>query len=81
MFLKRIVGLPGETVAFHHGHAFINGRILDEPYVKYECDWERQPVTLGPDQYFVVGDNRSMPIEDHTMGEPHRDRIVGKILL
>jgi signal peptidase I len=81
MFLKRIVGLPGETVAFHEGHVFINGKVLSEPYVKYSCDWERPPVTLGADQYFVVGDNRSMPLEDHTMGEPHRERIVGKILL
>jgi len=81
MFMKRIVGLPGETVAFHGGHAFINGKLLDEPYVKNDCDWERAPVTLGPDQYFVVGDNRSMAIEDHTMGEAHRDRIIGKILL
>jgi len=81
MYMKRIVGLPGETVAFHHGHAVINGKILEDPYVKFPCDWERAPVTLAPDQYFVVGDNRNMPIEDHTMGEPHRNRIVGKLLL
>ena len=81
MYMKRIVGLPGETVSFHHGHAYIDGKRLAEPYVKYDCDWERPPVTLEADQYFVVGDNRSMPIEDHTMGEPHRNRIVGKILL
>ena len=81
MLLKRIVGLPGETVAFHQGHAFINGKILEEPYVKKDCDWERSPVTLAPDHYFFVGDNRSMPIEDHTMGEAHRNRIIGKILL
>jgi len=56
-------------------------KCLDEPYVRFQCDWERPPVTLKPEQYFVVGDNRSMPIEDHEMGEPHRNRIVGKILL
>jgi len=81
LYMKRIDGLPGETIAFHEGHALINGSILHEPYVKYDCDWERTPVTLGPGQYFVVGDNRNMPIEDHTMGEPHRNRILGKILL
>ena len=81
MYLKRIVGMPGETVAFHEGHVLINGKILTEPYVKFQCDWDREPVTLEADQYFVVGDNRSMPIEDHAMGEPHRNRIVGKILL
>jgi len=81
MFLKRIIGLPGETVGFHDGHAVIDGVILDEPYVKRPCDWERAPVKLGADEYFFVGDNRSMPQMDHTFGRAHRERIVGKILL
>src|SRR5712672_3128060 len=38
MFLKRIIGLPGETVGFHDGRAVIDGVILDEPYVKQPCD-------------------------------------------
>ncbi|MCU0785937.1 MAG: signal peptidase I [Verrucomicrobia bacterium] len=81
MYMKRIVGLPGETVAFVGGRVVINGKSLDEPYVKFPCDWERAPVKLAPDQYFVVGDNRSMPIQNHELGEPHRNRIVGKVLL
>jgi signal peptidase I len=81
MFMKRIVGLPGETVAFHRGHVFINGQLLVEPYMTTRCDWERAPVTLESNQYFVVGDNRTMPKEDHEMGEPHRNRIIGKVLL
>ena len=80
-YMKRIVGLPGETVAFHEGKAIINGQPLDEPYVQFPCDWEKSPVTLEADQYFVVGDNRSMPRELHTMGEPHRNHILGKMLL
>ena len=81
MFLKRIIALPGETVAFHDGKAFVNGQHLDEPYLKLPSNWERAPVRLGPDEYFVVGDNRSMPKEDHTFGKATRDRIVGKALL
>ena len=81
MYLKRIIGLPGETVAFHGGRAFINGQPLDEPYVKFRCDWEHEPIQCGPDQYYVVGDNRSMPFELHTQGRADRDRIIGKILL
>jgi len=50
MFLKRIVGMPGEIVEFHRGHVYINGRLLDEPYVKFDCDWERAAVTLEADQ-------------------------------
>jgi signal peptidase I len=81
MFMKRIIGLPGETVAFHGGRAFINGQPLDEPYVKLPCDWEHEPIPCGPDQYYVVGDNRSMPFNLHTQGRAERDRIVGKLFL
>ncbi|MBU6411680.1 MAG: signal peptidase I, partial [Verrucomicrobia bacterium] len=43
MYLKRIVGLPEETVAFRNGHVFINGKLLDEPYEKLPCDWTLPP--------------------------------------
>jgi signal peptidase I len=81
MLCKRIVGLPGEVVGFHHGHIEINGETLDEPYVKRPCTWEHAPERLGPDEYYVVGDNRSMDFEQHTKGIADRSRIVGKILL
>jgi signal peptidase I len=81
MLLKRIIGLPGETVAFVRGQVLINGEILDEPYETMGCDWNRPPVTLGPDEYFVVGDNRSMPWQDHTFGVRKRNLIVGKARL
>jgi signal peptidase I len=81
MLMKRIIGLPGETVAFDHGRVLINGQPLAEPYEKWSSDWTRPPVTLGPDQYFIVGDNRTMPWEDHVFGRVERNRIVGKVLL
>jgi signal peptidase I len=81
MFMKRIIGLPGETVAFHEGHAYINGQLLDEPYVKFPSSWEQEAERLGPTQYYFVGDNRSMPQADHTQGRADRERIVGKVLL
>jgi signal peptidase I len=81
LYLKRIVGLPGEAVAFHQGRLYINGQRLDEPYVKFGCDWEHDPEPVGPDQYYVVGDNRQMPWDYHEKGRPTRDLIVGKVLL
>jgi signal peptidase I len=81
MFMKRIIGLPGETVAFHDGKVYINGQPLDEPYVKLDCDWEMAPVRCSPNEYYVVGDNRSMPIDLHTKGRAERERIVGKLFL
>jgi signal peptidase I len=81
MLMKRIIGLPGETVSFHAGHAYINGELLDESYIKFSCDWEHGPIQCGPDEYYVVGDNRSMPFEDHKQGRAKRSLIMGKVLL
>ncbi len=83
MLMKRIIALPGESIEFVEGRTIINGRVLDEPYLKYECDWNVRPehYRLDDDEYYVVGDNRSMPFEDHKQGGARRQRIVGKILL
>jgi len=81
MLLKRIIGLPGETVAFDNGAVLINGQPLPEPYEKHPGDWTLLPRKLGPDEYFVVGDNRTMPYKQHTFGVVERFRIVGKVLL
>jgi signal peptidase I len=81
MYLKRISGLPGETIVFSRGQLLVDGTPLDEPYQKSSCDWERPPQKLGLDQFFVVGDNRAMRMEDHTFGAAERSHIVGKIML
>jgi signal peptidase I len=81
MFCKRIVGLPGESVAFHQGRLLINGQALEEPYLKKECNWEEPAEQVDVDEYFVVGDNRSMDYSLHEKGRALRSRIVGKLLL
>jgi signal peptidase I len=81
MLMKRIIGLPGETVAFDNGTVLINGQPLSEPYRKWPSHWTLPPQTLSPDEYFIVGDNRTMRWQDHTFGVVERWRIVGKALL
>jgi signal peptidase I len=81
MYMKRIIALPGETVGFHQGHVIINDQVLDEPYEKDASDWNVPDVKLGPDEYYVVGDNRTMSAADHVFGRVTRDRIVGRVLL
>jgi len=81
MYMKRIIALPGETIEFRNGHAVINGEVLNEPYVRNSCSWDAEPRTMGPFQYYFVGDNRSMPKSDHFEGATDRSRIIGKILL
>lgn len=78
MLMKRIVGLPGETVAFEHGCLLINGVAIDEPYLKHPLAAPYlEPVTLGTNEYYVIGDNRM----NSDRGRIDRDRIVGKIIL
>ncbi len=80
MYMKRIVGLPGETLVFVSGQLLINGTALDEPYVNGPCDWYSGQIKVGSNQYFVVGDNRSMAWEYHYKGKVEKEQIVGKVL-
>ena len=80
LYLKRIVGLPGETVAFVSGKLYINDEPVDEPYVRSQWDWNMPPRRLGFNEYYVVGDNRGMPMVDHTQGVALRNKIVGRVL-
>jgi signal peptidase I len=78
MLLKRIVGLPGETVAFAHGRLLIDGKEIAEPYLQHHSPApDMDPVTLKPREYYVIGDNRMMSEQ----GRIDRDRIVGRIIL
>ena len=81
MLMKRIIGLPGETVSFHGGKTFINEKPLEEPYLKFSCDWEAGPFVCTTNEFYVVGDNRSMPFLLHTQGRAESERIVGKLFL
>jgi signal peptidase I len=78
-YVKRIIALPGETVALNRGTLYINGAVTPEPYLADAGDWSMPEIRLGPDEFFVAGDNRSMPIEDHALGRVERRRLAGRI--
>ncbi len=81
MLLKRIVGLPGESVAIIDGQIEINGQVLSEPYVQTaKQPWQVPAVHLLDQEYFVVGDNRDTAQADHVFGTVKAERMVGKIL-
>jgi len=80
VIVKRIVGLPGERVAFAAGVIHINGVPLEEPYVRSRRPWDRAEVALGSREYFVVGDNRGMSQGNHKFGVVDEERILGKVL-
>lgn len=82
-FIKRIIGLPGETVQIVDGIIYIDGEVLQESYgreVMKNSGLAADPVTLGEDEYFVLGDNRndSTDSRDPSVGKIPRDRIIGR---
>lgn len=80
--LKRIVGLPGDMIEFRKGDLYVNGKLLDEPYVKFpKADWNLKPRKVSEGHYYVVGDNRSMPMHQHKFGEIRKNRVEGALLL
>jgi signal peptidase I len=77
MLLKRVVAFEGEQVEFRQGKLLVNGQELEEPYVQNPCDWDLPPRIVERDSIYVIGDNRSMPIENHVFGNAPIRRIVG----
>ena len=77
MLLKRVVAREGEQVEFRDGGLFIDGKKIEEPYVRYPCHWNLPPRRVEKDCVYVVGDNRSMPIENHYFGQASKSRVMG----
>jgi signal peptidase I len=77
--IKRVIGLPNETVELRDGRVYINGTLLEEPYVRAFCglgcngQW-----TLSATQYFVLGDNRPQSYDSHNFGPIEQHLIVGQ---
>ncbi len=79
-YIKRIIGLPGERVTIRDGRVFINGVVLNEPYVSgpplYNGEW-----LVGEGAYFILGDNRNNSSDSHAWGTLTRDHIIAKAIL
>ncbi|MGH8637664.1 MAG: signal peptidase I [Burkholderiales bacterium] len=80
LYIKRVIGLPSERVAIVDGVVEINGAPLAEPYVVERAAWNYPEVTVGPGEYFVIGDNRGMRIGDHDFGRVDARRVIGRLL-
>ena len=85
-YIKRIIGMPGETVQVIDGMVYIDGEMLDESYGKEVMEYAgvaSEPIELGEDEYFVLGDNRnnSSDSRDPSVGNIKGDQIIGKAFL
>jgi signal peptidase I len=80
-YIKRVIGLPGDTVAVRHGQVFVNGMPLEEDYVPKEYrdgNFSMPPVKIAPSRYFVMGDHRDVSNDSRTWGPVPRNCIYGK---
>lgn len=83
-YIKRVIGLPGETVEIRSGKVTIyndehpNGFTLDETYIDQVTEG-RDRRTLGPDEYYVLGDNRDASLDSRYFGPVSIDRFVGRV--
>ncbi|MBZ5540765.1 MAG: signal peptidase I [Acidobacteriia bacterium] len=79
-FIKRIIALPGETVEIRQGRVFVNGRLIDEPYVppQFEDFSDFGPMRVPSDQYFVMGDHRISSNDSRIFGPVAHRYIYGR---
>jgi signal peptidase I len=81
-FIKRVIALPGETWAEKRGYVYINGKKLNEPYIKPDRrDTEtHEQITIPKGMYFMMGDNRAESCDSRVWGPARRDKIIGKVV-
>lgn len=82
-YIKRVIGLPGETLDIRRGYVYVNGQRLDDPYVKeaYRLPDTWPPFTVPAGEYWVMGDHRDRSSDSRVWGYVPRDLIKGRALL
>lgn len=81
VLIKRVIGLPGDTVQVTNSTVFINGQPLNEPFIKFKTDYIFGPEVVPADNYFVMGDNRSSSLDSHIFGFVPSDKIIARVML
>jgi signal peptidase I len=81
-YVKRVIGLPGETIEGIDGYVYINGEKIEETYVKSLLEENFGPYTIPENCYFMMGDNRSMSFDSRLWENKYVsiDKIVGKAM-
>ncbi|MBD2259937.1 signal peptidase I [Pseudanabaena sp. FACHB-2040] len=80
-FIKRVIGLPGDTVEVREGQVFVDGTALEEDYIKAPPNYEWGPETVPEASYLVLGDNRNSSYDSHAWGYVPYENIIGRAVV
>ena len=80
-YIKRVIGLPGETVEVKEGLVYINNKAIEESYIKEKPFYTMKKITVPQDSLFVLGDNRNNSMDGHVWGTLPTKYVVGKAVL
>jgi signal peptidase I len=79
-YIKRVIGTPGNTVEISNGHVYVDGKLIEEPYIAASPAYGPQQWSVPTDSLFVLGDNRNNSSDSHTWGMVPMDYVVGKAI-
>ena len=77
-FVKRVIGVPGDTIEIKDGRVFLNGELSHEPYVEHKGRRNMKPTVVPADSYFVMGDNRSASDDSRNWGAVPAENVIGR---
>ncbi len=80
VFIKRVIGIPGDRVAIERGRVYVNGAQLEEPYVEHGDDRSVATMTVPPRTVYVLGDNRAASEDSRIFGPVSDDRLMGRAI-
>ncbi|MDR2514918.1 MAG: signal peptidase I [Christensenellaceae bacterium] len=80
LFVKRLIGKPGDEIESKSGRIFLNGQEIDEPYIVYPSFDGFGPMVLGENEYFLMGDNREGSLDSRSLGTIPREDLYGFVM-
>jgi signal peptidase I len=80
VFIKRVIGVPGDVIRTTSTTVSVDGDLLNEPYISVPFNYDNQTWKLGPNQYFVMGDNRENSLDSRIWGPLDKSYIIGKVV-